>query len=176
MVRSSTIKTELWRAHKEHRYLLYVCDHHFSIAYGRPPVIHDHEPMRQWELYLQSPLTIEGDTGLLCQVSLFVVMTRIYHFYEDEAESEVSEDSLSHLRIFNEQIDSWQNTWRPRIRTSPLPVSSSCTNAIPSRGQNKPQLLLASPEHTLSLRQTPTQHPCAPRCLTRHDPRPLPAS
>jgi Fungal specific transcription factor domain len=22
-------------------YLLYVCDHHFSIAYGRPPVIHE---------------------------------------------------------------------------------------------------------------------------------------
>ncbi|KAI5795007.1 hypothetical protein EDC01DRAFT_615202 [Geopyxis carbonaria] len=96
-------------------YLLYVCDHHFSIAYGRPPVIHDHEPHRKWELYLQSPMATEADSRVLSQVSLFVVMTRIHHFYADECENEISEDRLSHLPIFNEQLENWRNTWTSRL-------------------------------------------------------------
>ncbi|RPA96052.1 hypothetical protein L873DRAFT_1695690 [Choiromyces venosus 120613-1] len=99
-------------------YLLYVCDHHFSIAYGRPPVIHDHEPMRKYELYLQSSLAIEGDNRVICQVSLFVIMTRIYNCFEGEAEGEISDESLSQLAGFNEQLDSWHNTWRTRLQTN----------------------------------------------------------
>jgi hypothetical protein len=98
------------------RYLLYVCDHHFSIVYGRPPVIHDHEPMRKWELYLQSPMATEGDTLVLSQVTLFTVLTRIFHFYEDESENEISEERLSHLPVFNAQLENWRNTWRSRLR------------------------------------------------------------
>ncbi|PUU76314.1 hypothetical protein B9Z19DRAFT_990871 [Tuber borchii] len=99
-------------------YLLYICDHHFSIAYGRPPVIHDHEPMRKYELYLQSSLAIEGDNRLISQVSLFVIMTRIYNCFEGEAEGEISDESLSQLAGFNEQLDNWRNTWRARLQTN----------------------------------------------------------
>ncbi|KAL7274529.1 hypothetical protein RUND412_002574 [Rhizina undulata] len=102
-------KARLW-------YLLYVCDHHFSIAYGRPPVIHDHEPMRKYELYLQSSLATEGDNRVLSQVSLFVVLTRIYHFHEAEAEKEISDDVLPQLTGFNDQLDQWRTTWRTRLR------------------------------------------------------------
>jgi hypothetical protein len=93
---------------------LYVCDHHFSIAYGRPPVIHDHEPMRKYELYLQSEFATESDNRVISQVSLFVVMTQIYVFFE--AENEVSEENLSQLAVFNNQLDEWRNTWRTRLR------------------------------------------------------------
>lgn len=97
-------------------YLLYVCDHHFSIAYNRPPVIHDHEPMRKYDHYLQSSLAIEGDGRVISQVSLFVVMTRIYNCFEGEPDSEVCDESLSQLAGFNEQLDGWRNTWRARLR------------------------------------------------------------
>lgn len=114
-------------------YLLYICDHHFSIAYGRPPVIHDHEPMRKYELYLQSSLAIEGDNRLISQVSLFVIMTRIYNCFEGEAEGEISDESLSQLAGFNEQLDNWRNTWRARLRRfsdlrmhNPSPPAPQC--------------------------------------------------
>ena len=79
-------------------------------------MIHDHEPMRKWELFLQSPMATEQDSVALSQVTLFVILTRIYHFYEDESENEISEDRLSHLPVFNGQLENWRNTWRSRLR------------------------------------------------------------
>lgn len=99
-----------------HRYLLYVCDHHFSIAYGRPPVINDHEPMRKWDLYLQSPMATEGDALVLSQVTLFTILTKVALHYEPEADNEISDERLADLPVFSSKLDSWRNTWRTRLR------------------------------------------------------------
>ncbi|KAI5848776.1 hypothetical protein DFP73DRAFT_572231 [Morchella snyderi] len=96
-------------------YLLYVCDHHFSIAYGRPPVIHDTEPMREWELFVASKQAIEGDSRVCSQVSLFVVLTRVYNCYEAEAEKEISDDNLKELAEFNKQLDQWRARWVSKL-------------------------------------------------------------
>lgn len=69
-------------------YLLYVCDHHFSIAYGRPPVIcySQHEAIRNegYERYLSSDLCNEGDFRVVSQMALFVVLERIYEYFAGE--------------------------------------------------------------------------------------------
>ncbi|KAF8467639.1 hypothetical protein BDZ91DRAFT_119941 [Kalaharituber pfeilii] len=69
-------------------YLLYVCDHHFSIAYGRPPVIcySQHEAIRDegYERYLMSDLCKEGDFRVVSQMALFVVLERIYECFAGE--------------------------------------------------------------------------------------------
>ena len=69
-------------------YLLYVCDHHFSIAYGRPPVIcySQHEAIRDegYERYLTSDLCKEGDFRVVSQMALFVVLERIYEYFAGE--------------------------------------------------------------------------------------------
>ncbi|RPB08114.1 hypothetical protein P167DRAFT_512649, partial [Morchella conica CCBAS932] len=96
-------------------YLLYVCDHHFSIAYGRPPVIHDTEPMREWEMFVASKQAIEGDSRVCSQVSLFVVLTRVYNYYEAEAEKEISDDNLKELAEFNKQLDQWRARWMSKL-------------------------------------------------------------
>lgn len=96
-------------------YLLYVCDHHFSIAYGRPPVIHDTEPMREWEQFVKSNQAIEGDSRVCSQVSLFVVLTRVYNCYEAEAEKEISDENLEKLASFNEQFDQWRTRWMSKL-------------------------------------------------------------
>jgi hypothetical protein len=72
--------------------------------------------MRKYDHYLQSSLAIEGDSRVISQVSLFVVMTRIYNCFEGESDSEVCDESLSQLAGFNEQLDGWRNTWRARLR------------------------------------------------------------
>lgn len=101
------------------RYLLYICDHHFSIVYGRPPMIQDQDPMRKFEVYLSSPMATEGDSHALSQVTLFTIQTRIFYFFEDEAVDEVSEDKLSHIPVFCSQLEHWRETWRSRLRMSP---------------------------------------------------------
>lgn len=96
-------------------YLLYVCDHHFSIAYGRPPVIHDHEPMREWELFASNSQAIEGDSRVCSQVSLFIVLTRVYNCYEADAEKEISDENLGKLAAFNEDLDQWCARWTNKL-------------------------------------------------------------
>lgn len=101
-------RTRLW-------YLLYVCDHHFSIAYGRPPVIHDHEPIREWELFASNSQAIEGDSRVCSQVSLFIVLTRVYNCYEADAEKEISDENLGKLAAFNEDLDRWCARWTSKL-------------------------------------------------------------
>jgi len=106
-------------------------------------MIRDHEPMRKWELYLQSPMATEGDYLVVSQVTLFTILTRVFHFFEDEAENEICEDRLSHIPVFNDQLENWRETWRSRLRTlhldsfrssigaeSPLLADSNVANRI----------------------------------------------
>ncbi|KAF3011361.1 hypothetical protein E8E14_008214 [Neopestalotiopsis sp. 37M] len=65
------LRARLW-------YMLYVCDHHFSIAYGRPPMIAESLQIREHELFLQSPFADALDRRILSQVALMQILTRIY--------------------------------------------------------------------------------------------------
>lgn len=100
-------------------YLLYVCDHHFSIAYGRPPVIHDHDPIREWELFVSNSQATEGDSRVCSQVSLFIVLTRVYNCYEADAEKEISDENLGKLATFNEDLDQWCVRWTSKLGIPP---------------------------------------------------------
>ncbi|EXK78979.1 hypothetical protein FOQG_16388 [Fusarium oxysporum f. sp. raphani 54005] len=74
--RESFFKARLW-------YMLYVCDHHFSIAYGRPPMIAESFQIREHELFLSSPLAGPLDTRILSQVSLMQILTRLYDRFSE---------------------------------------------------------------------------------------------
>ncbi|KXT13727.1 hypothetical protein AC579_10090 [Pseudocercospora musae] len=55
-------KTRLW-------YLLYVLDHQFSIAYGRPPCMNELRPIKDFDLLLRSEICTESDGALIAQVT-----------------------------------------------------------------------------------------------------------
>ncbi|KAF3804153.1 Transcriptional activator of proteases prtT [Colletotrichum gloeosporioides] len=65
------LRARLW-------YMLYVCDHHFSIAYGRPPMIAESIQIREHELFLASPFANALDARILSQVNLMQILTRVY--------------------------------------------------------------------------------------------------
>ncbi|KAM0816855.1 putative Transcription factor domain-containing protein [Seiridium cardinale] len=108
------LRARLW-------YMLYVCDHHFSIAYGRPPMIAESLQIRQHELFLQSPFADALDRRILSQVSLMQIMTCIYdRFMErklphhDPAGAMLNDGDFADLRNFNLQIDQWRMRWNAR--------------------------------------------------------------
>lgn len=82
-------------------YLLYVCDHHFSIAYGRPPVIHDSPPITNYDAYLRSQSAGPGDTRLCIQVALFVILTRVYHAFGSDVQQPLAEEDFALLRAYS---------------------------------------------------------------------------
>ncbi|KUL90735.1 hypothetical protein ZTR_00065 [Talaromyces verruculosus] len=114
-------RAQLW-------YLLYVCDHHFSIAYGRPPVIHEDSAIKNCEVFLQSRFVVPGDIRLMAQVALFHILTEAYHTFGSDAEQPLREEDFGQLRVYNVAVDQWRLLWQPRSADSPY------VRTYPSKG------------------------------------------
>ncbi|KAF9893102.1 hypothetical protein FE257_012513 [Aspergillus nanangensis] len=114
-------RAQLW-------YLLYVCDHHFSIAYGRPPVIHEDAAIKNYETFLQSPMVVPGDIRLMAQVALFMILTEAYRTFGSDTEQALTEEDFGQLRVYNVAVDQWRLLWQPRSGDSPY------VRTYPSKG------------------------------------------
>lgn len=110
-------RAQLW-------YLLYVCDHHFSIAYGRPPVIHEDVAIRNYETFLEFPSVVPGDIRLLAQVALFMILTEAYRTFGSDTEQALTEEDFGQLRVYNVAVDQWRLLWQPRSGMSFLRLLS----------------------------------------------------
>ncbi|KAL2008354.1 hypothetical protein VTN00DRAFT_8336 [Thermoascus crustaceus] len=120
-------RAQLW-------YLLYVCDHHFSIAYGRPPVIHEDAAIRNYEVFLQSPLVVPGDIRLMAQVALFVILTEAYRTFGSDTETALTEEDFGQLRVYNVAVDQWRLLWQPRSVETKRTADSPYVRTYPSKG------------------------------------------
>jgi hypothetical protein len=96
-------------------YLLYVCDHHFSIAYGRPPVIQEDMAITCHETFLQVPGITQADWRLQSQVANFRILSRMYQQFGADPDKALSEADFTALRAFNVELDSWRTKWEPRL-------------------------------------------------------------
>jgi hypothetical protein len=99
-------KTRLW-------YLLYVLDHQSSITYGRPPVMSELRPIKDFELLLTSDLCTTPDWILIAQVSGLVVLSRAFEHFGLNPKRVMPGDDLTvleHLR-YTENIQAWRNRW-----------------------------------------------------------------
>jgi hypothetical protein len=102
-------------------YLLYVLDHHFSIAYGRPPVIAEWQAIKETEALLSSPECTTSDRRVVSQVTLFIVLSRAYTMFGLEAERLMDGDEVTlvtHAR-FLEDIEQWRIKFRHYLRLDP---------------------------------------------------------
>ncbi len=114
-------------------YLLYICDHHFSIAYGRPPSIYEQESIREWRRYLDHELHTDADMRMSTQVSLFVITSRIYDTFGTDVTQPLSRNDISRLRQFNEELDIWLGIWGNRLPTNAI-IGDFPKKALPLHG------------------------------------------
>ncbi|CAM1503130.1 Fc.00g079060.m01.CDS01 [Cosmosporella sp. VM-42] len=123
--REHFLRARLW-------YMLYVCDHHFSIAYGRPPMIAESSQIREHELFLASPFAGPLDARILSQVALMQILTRVYERFaerrlpdphtirygtngaHDSSADMLEEEDFVDLRNFNLEIEQWRIRWYAR--------------------------------------------------------------
>ncbi|KAK5105286.1 hypothetical protein LTS08_001562 [Lithohypha guttulata] len=95
-------------------YLLYVLDHHFSIAYGRPPVTAELLPIKEHNVFVNSTSTTPSDRRLISQVGLFVVMSKAYEIFGLEPDRMMGSDDaslLTHMK-FTDDTRHWRDHWR----------------------------------------------------------------
>lgn len=99
-------------------YFLYVCDHHFSIAYGRPPLLREDVSIVQHQKFLQLPYVDQRDLRIHSQVSMFSILTEMYdHFGADD--TQLDENSVGHIRHFNLRLDTWRAHWERQLAPNP---------------------------------------------------------
>jgi hypothetical protein len=107
-------KARLW-------YLLYVLDHHFSIAYGRPPVTAELQAIKETDVFLRAPECSHSDRRVLSQVTLFAILSRAYNVFGLEAERLLDGDDvtlLTHAR-FIEDLERWRQQFRHYLQVDP---------------------------------------------------------
>ncbi|KAF2655468.1 fungal-specific transcription factor-like protein [Lophiostoma macrostomum CBS 122681] len=125
---------KLMRGQTEHRgnvrlwYALYVCEHQFSIAYGRPPLIHPDAAINNVEDFLNSPLSTPGEVRICAQVALFKILTEAYLAYGSDPEQALTESDFQQLRMFNFAIEQWRLAWQHRS------ADSASIGSYPSKG------------------------------------------
>ncbi|KAK9235606.1 hypothetical protein V1525DRAFT_409409 [Lipomyces kononenkoae] len=100
-------------------YLVYVLDHQFSTAYGRPPIIREDVAVRNYRTYLRCPESSQRDIRLMAQVALFAILSKAYELFGSDTDQEISEDSFVQLREFSVEIDRWRLHWQPQHLVSP---------------------------------------------------------
>ncbi|KAL2853868.1 hypothetical protein BJY01DRAFT_205963 [Aspergillus pseudoustus] len=107
--------------HKEQArlwYLLYTLEHHFSIAYGRPPIIHEDYSIANHHTFILSPSAPQSDLRLHSQVDLFIILTRIYHAFGPDVDLEVPESEFPKIDKYDAELGGWQSAWLPRLAGS----------------------------------------------------------
>jgi hypothetical protein len=100
-------------------YALFVCDRHFSIAYGRPSAMNDDAAIKGVERFIASPASVSGDVRISAQVALFRILSEAYMEFGSDQNQPLSEKDLEKLRMFNIEIDQWRLLWQPRSLDSP---------------------------------------------------------
>lgn len=110
-------KSRLW-------YLLYVCDHHFSIAYGRPPVISESAVITRHENVLKAPDVRQSDLRLHSQVGVFIILSRMFHTFGSDQSRLVTNDEFEALRRYDIDLDLWRDHWERRLGMSTIKMSS----------------------------------------------------
>ncbi|KAG6280706.1 hypothetical protein E4U47_006598 [Claviceps purpurea] len=100
-------------------YFLYVCDQHFSIAYGRPSFFSQDSILDCQEDYLRLPGITMSDLRLQSQVAVFVILNRIINAFGPDRSKMISHDEFKTLRRFDADLARWRDQWKPRLAPSP---------------------------------------------------------
>ncbi|KAL5385751.1 hypothetical protein DPSP01_004534 [Paraphaeosphaeria sporulosa] len=95
--------------------LVYACDHHFSIPYGRPPLTREDDAIRNARKFLQCTHTSENDARLVSQVLRWSLCTNVFDTYGTDTERPLTEPAISQLRMFCISLDSLRTEWGERF-------------------------------------------------------------
>ncbi|KAI0154895.1 hypothetical protein GGR57DRAFT_99633 [Xylariaceae sp. FL1272] len=89
-------------------YALYVCDHQFALAYGRPPMMQEDSAIRNVDKLLTSGLCTNGDRILVAQVKLFRILAGAYFMYGCDPDLELGGQDYEMLQSFSISVDQWR--------------------------------------------------------------------
>ncbi|RDW64350.1 Zn(II)2Cys6 transcription factor [Aspergillus mulundensis] len=106
-------------------YVLYVCDHQFALAYGRPPMMHEDAAIRNAEKLLTSGLSSKGDRGLVAQVKLFRILASGYFMHGCDPDLELNGQDFDKLKEFDMSVDQWRLEYHLTSKDALAPLTAT---------------------------------------------------
>ncbi|KAH8894009.1 hypothetical protein GQ53DRAFT_716521 [Thozetella sp. PMI_491] len=94
---------------------VYACDHHFSVAYGRPPMTRECEVIRDVRKLLDCEHATEDDARLVSQVLRWSFCSNVYDTFGADVERPFSDSQIPQLRRFIISLDSLRAEWGDRF-------------------------------------------------------------
>ncbi|KAL5119777.1 hypothetical protein ACEQ8H_002383 [Pleosporales sp. CAS-2024a] len=96
-------------------YLLYICDRHLSILYGRPSIVRDDVSVNGWEEIFRSPICTESDKRLVSHMALLVIMGNARELFGPDTGEPIPVAFVPQFEKFNHQIDKWVGFWSSQL-------------------------------------------------------------
>lgn len=96
-------------------YVLYICDRHLSILYGRASIVRDDVSINGWEEILRSPICTEADKRLVSQMALLVIMGNARELFGPDTGEPIPIAFAPHFDKFSRQIDQWVGFWSSEL-------------------------------------------------------------
>ncbi|KAF2726330.1 hypothetical protein K431DRAFT_342538 [Polychaeton citri CBS 116435] len=96
-------------------FLVYVCDHHFSIPYGRPPITRECQAVQSARKFLDCEFATEDDARLISQVLRWSLCSNIYDTFGANVERPLSGTQIPQMRRFNIALDTLRAEWADRL-------------------------------------------------------------
>ncbi|KAK5111650.1 hypothetical protein LTR62_004755 [Meristemomyces frigidus] len=96
-------------------FLVYICDHHNSISYGRPPMTREDDTIRASSAFLQTEHAVEDDARLISQVKFWSLGTEIYETFGVDVEKVVTLDMIEPIRRYANKLDEIRAYWTARF-------------------------------------------------------------
>lgn len=90
-------------------YLLYICDHHLSVLYGRSSIMRDNESyITGWEAYLSCQLAVNADRRIAGQICLMYLMNQIRETLGPEDNATIlPAAAIDDIVRFEANLDDW---------------------------------------------------------------------
>lgn len=97
-------------------YILYICDRHLSILYGRPSIVRDDDKaVAGCEQILRSTICNESDKRLISQLALLQIMGNARELFGPDTGEPIPIAFAPHFERFSRQIDQWVGFWSTEL-------------------------------------------------------------
>ncbi|KAM0693821.1 hypothetical protein Q7P36_005945 [Cladosporium allicinum] len=96
-------------------YLVYVCDHQFSVAFGRPPMTREDDAIRASSRFLDLEDAVEDDARLVSQVQFWVVGSDVYHTFGVDIDRPLDGPMIEALRRLSIRLDQIRADWTEKF-------------------------------------------------------------
>ncbi|RFU23914.1 hypothetical protein B7463_g12426, partial [Scytalidium lignicola] len=86
-------------------FLVYICDHHCSLIYGKPPMTREFRSLKSPRAFLESKLCIPDDEKLVSEVELWSISSRVFDIFGADTEATIATDRIAELDSLNRSFD-----------------------------------------------------------------------